>query len=380
MSGVLRNALRLAGTAKYVTNNYQTQYLRRSMSHVANCSNDITKNSATEDKSNDLSNCKYAEKPQDTQAKKESAVACEKDWNIISAAANKISSIAENFKNKITAEEEEEEEIPLKSNVGKFNLSLYGGTVTLKARGINKTYYWDAPLNIEGDKELMEKLQNTIAVKEEIKLGKFNLLFDDDKLILKIRGRDKSFTFNHKLDITEKSAKSLQDKILADYGTPSDMSKTFSQGNHFIVSACDTKITLKTKEGEKTFFPKLSNENEKLCEELSSNGLNIKEFTDENQVGIKTKENDKTFVSKYTINFQVNDEKPAENSNIENFLEIFRGNDKFEIIINSGEGTLRTQENDESYSFQESLHFVVDMHSRGFSVDIQSRLSNIYFV
>ncbi|KAF7993246.1 hypothetical protein HCN44_006306 [Aphidius gifuensis] len=352
MSGIGGNTSRLVGTAKYVTIN-QTQCLRRSMSNLANQSNNITRNSATQVKSNDLSSCQYAGKQQDTQAK----IASAKYWNIMSAAANKISSIAEIFKNKITAEEEEEEEKPLTSNVGKFNLSLYGGTVTLKARGIDETYCWDAPLNIEGDKELMENLQNTIAVKGEVKVGKFNLLFDNDKLTLKVRGRNKSFIFNHKLDITEKSAKDLQKK--------NDTSIFFPQDKHFIVSAYDTKYTIKTEEAEQTVVPKLRNKNG-YSTNLSTNGSPIEEFIEENQIGIKTKENDKTFVLKHTVNMKVNDEKPSENLNnaVENFLKIFRRNDKFEIIINSGVVILSTQENDESMGFENSLRFVVEMNSQ----------------
>lgn len=61
MSGIVRSALRFAGTAKYITNNTTksliNSQLSRSMWHMGNRFNDSTKNSITLLKSYNLCNC-----------------------------------------------------------------------------------------------------------------------------------------------------------------------------------------------------------------------------------------------------------------------------------------------------------------------------------
>ncbi|XP_044007752.1 uncharacterized protein LOC122852183 [Aphidius gifuensis] len=287
---------------------------------------------------------------------------------MMSAAENKISPIAENCENTITCEEKEEEK-PLISKVGKFNLSLYDGTFTLKAQGIDETLYFVAPYNIECDKELMENSLDLDGnhFKDEFKLGEFNLSVDNDKLTLKIPGSLKSFIFDHKLDITEESAENLQNEISADYLTPRETSSCFPQDNHFIISSYDTKITMKTEEGEIIEFPDHPDKKDEYSrKEINLNGP---EYIHENQIGVKTKENDKTFVLKHTVNIKVNDEKPAEN--IKNAVE------KFEIIITCGDGTLKTHENDESFDFKISFRLEADMNNEAATVGSILSYSNL---
>lgn len=121
MSGIVRNALRFVGTAKYITNNTTKCIINsqcsRSLWHMGNRFNDNTKNSIALVKSYNLCNCGCG-RLQHTQAEKE---------------------LAEYLQNEIAAEKEATREKTIPSKIDKFNVSLDGAEVTLKKQEGDET-------------------------------------------------------------------------------------------------------------------------------------------------------------------------------------------------------------------------------------------------
>ncbi|KAF7996432.1 hypothetical protein HCN44_002064 [Aphidius gifuensis] len=190
MSGILRNTLRLVGTAKYAPNN-STKYLR-SMTFTTNHLN----NSLSLLQPNYLNHNRFG-----TQAKKIST----DNGTTIWATGKKILSLFD-----------ANEEIKKNANIVHLKVSLSSGKVRLLTPEEEKYLIFPPKFSIKVNEESIDPSNNNIDAKPvtlSFYLGKWHVTLDDDELTLKIRDTGEIFILRHEVYVKAliKPPKQLED-------------------------------------------------------------------------------------------------------------------------------------------------------------------------
>ncbi|XP_044001683.1 uncharacterized protein LOC122847890 [Aphidius gifuensis] len=176
MSGILRNTLRLVGTAKYAPITNSTKYLRSMTLTTSRINSSLV-----------LEPNNYVRRSHHAQAIQNSTGF----WSTIRAAGNKISS---------TFAEKEVKTLNINNN---FTVSLDSGEVGLIIPKIffgRKDLIFPSTFNIKLNDKSIEPKSNKIAAEEEkisFKLGNWYGSVDSGKLILKLKDSNETFILKH---------------------------------------------------------------------------------------------------------------------------------------------------------------------------------------
>ncbi|XP_044001653.1 uncharacterized protein LOC122847861 [Aphidius gifuensis] len=375
MNAIVKNALRVS------TANKSTKYLGF-MWNVGNYRNDSSKYSTTSNKLNNA--CNYESgKSQVTQAEK----GLSKYWKVLNAAVNKTFStntadgtyLVESLQNEIPSNDEK----GLALKVGNFDVSVNRGKFTLKTQENDEIFILPLAVAIKHEDELIKNLQNESGAGEKetltSKVGKFNVSLDSGKLILKIEENDETFIFNHKIGIKvyKKSTDNLQNKIATE-DEAIEKSLKLPVNSNYVASVDQTKLTLKTQGSDKTLLYK-PHCNYISSEQWAENGVGAKEKTNEplqiighhhvlvegGQVTVKTKKSDEVFVFDHTVDIESCKELAK---NLTNKIAAEKKDEKisskigkFEAVLESGETSLKTQDDDETIVLKYAVHLIVDI-------------------
>ncbi|KAF7989117.1 hypothetical protein HCN44_007427 [Aphidius gifuensis] len=236
MSAIANIGLRLVGTAKYITNNISTKCLR------SMCINGSTNNSITSAQEKSTENLKIENA--DKKKKFECSIIGKKiitssvffNWSgiTIKTPEDKKSFInphtsfikISNELNENKTERAPAGKSPPMIKIGKFNAKLRRGELTLATQEGDKTFIFSHGLYL-GVKKSTKNLENEVAAKKKenetipSKIGEFNILHDS-KLTLKTSEGEKKLTTNHRFctETGEEVTKNLQNGIAAEYVAP----------------------------------------------------------------------------------------------------------------------------------------------------------------
>ncbi|KAF7996298.1 hypothetical protein HCN44_001930 [Aphidius gifuensis] len=176
MSGILRNTLRLVGTAKYATNN--STYLRSMMltTNRLNHSLPLLQSNNFNDNRSEISHA--------TRAKK----ILTNFWGIIHATG-KIISI---FKKEIKT-----------SNISDFEVSFSSSRAALFSQEIKKNCIFPSKFTTKLNEESIKPKSNKTDVKKEtsFEIGNWNASLAGDSLVLRLQNSKKTFILKHAVHV-----------------------------------------------------------------------------------------------------------------------------------------------------------------------------------